>query len=124
MEGAPKSAVPWKYCRATQFFRRKCFESIGGLVAIPEGGWDAITCVQPELVGTYGTFPDLIVDHLKPRNISEGNVFRRNWQMGSDYALGSHPLFEVVKCMARTMESLCWQARQSVYWRLLVYCSA
>ncbi|MGA2224630.1 MAG: glycosyltransferase family A protein [Syntrophobacteraceae bacterium] len=92
---------------ATQFFRRKCFESIGGLVTIPEGGWDAITCVQARANGYQtATFPDLIVEHLKPRNISEGNVLRRNWQMGiRDYALGSHPVFEVVKCVARAAES-------------------
>src|SRR5208337_5216878 len=63
---------------ATQFFRRKCFESIGGLVAIPEGGWDAITCVQARANGYQtATFPDLIVEHLKPRNASEGNILRR-----------------------------------------------
>jgi poly-beta-1,6-N-acetyl-D-glucosamine synthase len=92
---------------ATQFFRRKCFESIGGLVAIPEGGWDALTCVQARACGyRTATFPDLIVDHLKPRNSSEGNIFRRNWQMGiRDYALGSHPLFEIIKCVARAVES-------------------
>ncbi len=92
---------------ATQFFRRKCFESLGGLVAIPEGGWDAITCVQARANGYHtATFPDLIVDHLKPRNASEGNVLRRNWQLGiRDYALGSHPLFEILKCVSRCVDS-------------------
>jgi glycosyltransferase involved in cell wall biosynthesis len=92
---------------ATQFFRRECFESLRGLVAIPEGGWDAITCVQARANGfRTKTFPDLIVEHLKPRNVSEGNMIRRIWQMGTrDYALGSHPFFEVVKCMARSLES-------------------
>jgi glycosyltransferase involved in cell wall biosynthesis len=91
---------------ATQFFRRKCFESIGSLVPIPEGGWDAITCVQARACGyRTETFPDLVVEHLKPRNISEGNVLQRNWQMGvRDYALGSHPVFEVVKCAGRVTE--------------------
>ena len=36
---------------AVQFFRRQCFESLGGLVAVPEGGWDAITCVQARMRG-------------------------------------------------------------------------
>jgi hypothetical protein len=36
---------------ATQFFTRKCFEVIGGLLAIPEGGWDAITCVRARMNG-------------------------------------------------------------------------
>ena len=92
---------------AVQFFRRQCFESLGGLVAIPEGGWDAITCVRARMNGfKTATFPELVVDHLKPRNIAEGNLFRRHWQFGiRDYALGSHPLFELAKCCARTVDS-------------------
>ena len=92
---------------ATQFFRRACFKAIGGLIPIPEGGWDSITCVQARACGYHtATFPDLIVEHLKPRNASEGNVLSRNWQMGQrDYALGGHPLFEVFKCGLRCTES-------------------
>jgi biofilm PGA synthesis N-glycosyltransferase PgaC len=91
---------------AVQFFRRECFESLGGLMPLPEGGWDAITCVQARMCGyRTASLPDLIVDHLKPRNAAEGNLFRRNWQMGvRDYALASHPLFEVVKCCARCLD--------------------
>ncbi len=92
---------------ATQFFRRKCFEALGGLVAVPEGGWDAITCVQARANGYHTTtFADLIVEHLKPRNASEGHVLRRIFQMGvRDYALGNHPLFEFCKCAYRCADS-------------------
>jgi glycosyltransferase involved in cell wall biosynthesis len=91
---------------ATQFFRRECFESLGGLVAIPEGGWDAITCVVARAKGFHtSTFPELIVEHLKPRNATHGNAISQNWQMGTrDYALGSHLLFEVLKCLVRSLE--------------------
>jgi poly-beta-1,6-N-acetyl-D-glucosamine synthase len=88
---------------AVQFFRRECFERIGGLIPIPEGGWDGMTCAMARMHG-YRTrlFTDLVVDHLKPRNISEGGAVRRKWQMGvRDYAAGYHPLFEVVKCASR-----------------------
>lgn len=88
---------------AVQFFRRECFERIGGLIPIPEGGWDGMTCAMARMHG-YETklFTDLVVDHLKPRNISEGGVVRRKWQMGlRDYASGYHPLFEAVKCVSR-----------------------
>jgi len=88
---------------ALQFFRRECFESLGGLVAIPEGGWDCITCAAARMNG-YKTklVTDLVVDHLKPRNVSQGRVLKRRWQMGvRDYALGYHPLFEFVKCTSR-----------------------
>jgi glycosyltransferase involved in cell wall biosynthesis len=91
---------------AVQFFRRECFEKIGGLIPIPEGGWDGMTCAMARMHG-YKTrlFTDLVVDHLKPRNISEGGVIRRKWQMGvRDYAAGYHPLFEIVKCISRLKE--------------------
>jgi hypothetical protein len=91
---------------AVQFFRRECFERIGGLIPIPEGGWDGMTCVMARMHG-YETrlFTDLVVDHLKPRNISQGGVVRRKWQMGlRDYAAGYHPLFECVKCASRLNE--------------------
>ncbi len=92
---------------ATQFFRRSCFESLGGLLPIPEGGWDAITCVRARMNGyRTRTFPEIVMEHLKPRNASFGNPFRRKWQMGiRDYVLSSHPLFETVKCAARITES-------------------
>jgi poly-beta-1,6-N-acetyl-D-glucosamine synthase len=88
---------------AVQFFRRECFERIGGLIPIPEGGWDGMTCAMARMHG-YKTrlFTDLVVDHLKPRNIYEGGFIRRKWQMGvRDYAAGYHPLFEAVKCVSR-----------------------
>lgn len=88
---------------AVQFFRRECLERIGGLIPIPEGGWDMMTCAMARMNG-YKTrlVTELVVDHLKPRNISEGGEIRRKWQLGvRDYASGYHPLFEVVKCISR-----------------------
>lgn len=88
---------------AVQFFRRECFERLGPLIPVPEGGWDGLTCAMARMYG-YQTrlFTDLVVDHLKPRNISQGGVVRRKWQMGvRDYVLGYHPLFELVKCASR-----------------------
>jgi glycosyltransferase involved in cell wall biosynthesis len=92
---------------AAQFFRRECFESLGGLVPIPEGGWDAITCCQARANGyRTQTFPDFIMEHLKPRNVGEGNKLRRKWQMGlRDYAIGNDPVFETFKCAFRFWES-------------------
>jgi len=105
--GLSKNAIPRNLLDAPgalQFFRRSCFESLGGLFAIPEGGWDALTCARARMIG-YETrlLTHLIVDHLKPRNVGEGGIFKRKWQMGiRDYALGYHPLFELAKCVDRT----------------------
>lgn len=104
--GQPRDRFPrnrYDVPGAVQFFRRECFHRIGQLIAIPEGGWDALTCARARMLG-YETrlVTALVVDHLKPRNVSEGGVIRRKWQMGvRDYALGYHPAFELVKCMAR-----------------------
>jgi glycosyltransferase involved in cell wall biosynthesis len=91
---------------AVQLFRRECFESIGGLVAIPEGGWDTITCVSARMKGfRTRTFPDLLVEHLKPRNAVFGHPLNRKWQMGvRDYVLGTGTLFEMLKCFSRIRE--------------------
>lgn len=91
---------------AVQFFRRSCFESLRDIHAIPEGGWDMLTCAESRLNGyTTRLFPDLIVSHLKPRNIAHGGILQRRWQCGvRDHALGYHPLFETVKCLRRLRE--------------------
>jgi biofilm PGA synthesis N-glycosyltransferase PgaC len=91
---------------AVQLFRRECFDRLGGLTAIPEGGWDAITCLAARMHGySVRTFRDVEVDHLKPRNASEGHLFQRISKLGErDYALGNHPLFEFCKCIYRCLE--------------------
>lgn len=108
---------------AVQFFRRECFESLGGLIAIPEGGWDAITCAAARLHG-YETrlFTDLVVDHHKPRNIAHGGQLRRRWQLGvRDYVLGYHPLFEFLKCCGK-LHHQPFLFGAAAWW--LGYCSA
>lgn len=92
---------------AAHFFRRECYRSLGSLVPIPEGGWDAITNVVSRLNGfETHTFPDLPIDHLKPRNSAQGGWVRRKWQLGvRDYALGYGSLFELIKSMARWRET-------------------
>src|ERR1035437_9046662 len=52
--GLPKDRLPRNrqdVPGAVQFFRRACFEGLGGLLAIPEGGWDALTCARARMVG-------------------------------------------------------------------------
>jgi len=108
---------------AVQFFRRTCFDSLGGLIAIPEGGWDALTCAKARMNGfETRLIPELVVDHLKPRNVSEGGIIRRKCQLGvRDYALGYHPVFEFVKCVGRITESPFMIAAVA---RLAGYCMA
>lgn len=108
---------------AVQFFRRSCFEALGGLLPIPEGGWDALTCARARMLG-YETrlLVDLVVDHLKPRNVAEGGLLRRTWQLGvRDWALHYHPVFEFCKCAGRLTEAPLLVGAAA---RMLGYCFA
>ncbi|MDQ8183739.1 glycosyltransferase family A protein [Pelagicoccus sp. SDUM812005] len=106
--GTPRDVFPrnkQEVPGAVQFFRRSCFEAIGGLIPIPEGGWDGMTAAMARMAGFETRLcTDLIVDHHKPRNISQGGSLKRKYQMGTrDYAAGYHPLFEIVKCCSRVL---------------------
>ena len=92
---------------AVQFFRRECFASLGPLYQVPEGGWDGLTCVVARMNGfETRLFPELVVKHLKPRNVAEGGVFARQWQLGErDYAVGYGPGFAAAKWLARAVDS-------------------
>jgi glycosyltransferase involved in cell wall biosynthesis len=88
---------------AVQFYRKECFEAIGGLLPIAEGGWDGVACAMARMAG-YRTrlLSELVVDHLKPRNASQGGMLKRRWQMGvRDRAVGYGPWFECIKCLGR-----------------------
>ena len=97
----------WDVPGAVQFFRRKCFEALREIHAIPEGGWDMLTCVESRMNGfETALLTGLVVDHLKPRNIAHGGLISRRWQCGvRDYVLGYHPLFEAVKCLRRIRQN-------------------
>jgi glycosyltransferase involved in cell wall biosynthesis len=124
--GRPRNRFPRNRIEvpgAVQLFRRSCFEGLGGLVAIPEGGWDSLTCTMARMNGfETRLFTDLVVDHLKPRNISQGGPLRRLWQLGErDYAIGYDPLFELFKCVGRAAEP---PYVISALARLLGFCAA
>jgi glycosyltransferase involved in cell wall biosynthesis len=91
---------------AVQLFRRTCFEAMGGLYAVPEGGWDAITNAMARAKGfKTRTFREVKVDHLKPRNSGNGNLLQRRWQYGiRDYALGHGMAFQISRCAFRALE--------------------
>jgi glycosyltransferase involved in cell wall biosynthesis len=108
---------------AVQFFRRECFDRLGGLVPIPEGGWDCLTCAMARMSGfETRLFTDLVVDHLKPRNVSQGSPLGRLWQLGvRDYALGYDPILELFKSVSRAAEP---PFPGSSFARLFGYCAA
>ena len=57
-----------------QLFRRECYEDIGGLIPIPNGGWDPVAEVTARMKGwTTQTFGDIPFYHLKPMNSAAGS---------------------------------------------------
>ncbi len=90
---------------AVQFFRRKCFEEIEGLQPIDVGGedWIAEICARAKGWNVI-TASELIVYHHKKGNDVRGGVREGIRQGKMDYLVGSHPMFEVLKCARRITE--------------------
>lgn len=90
---------------AVQFFRRECFDALGGYRALPYGGPDTYAEVMARMLGwAVRSFPDLIVFHHRPV-ASAGGVFRGRFRQGRmDFSLGYLPLFEAVRCIRRLNE--------------------
>jgi len=88
---------------ATQFFRRECFESIGGAyLPLPFGGPDTFAEVMARMKGwDVESFPDLHVLHYRPTG-SAGGILRSAFRQGKmDYSLGYGLLFELAKILRR-----------------------
>jgi len=90
---------------ATQFFRRECYEAIGGYLRLPYGGPDWVAEIMVRQRGwTVQAFPELVVQHFRP-TASAGGSLRGSWHQGRmDHSLGSLPLFETLKCLRRLPE--------------------
>jgi GT2 family glycosyltransferase len=88
-----------------QLFRRECYEAIGGHVPLPYGGEDWVCEILARKNGWAVTaFPGLVAYHQEPSEARRG-ALRDAIRAGKmDYAVGSHPLFEVVKCIRRVSE--------------------
>lgn len=87
---------------ACQLFRRECFEAIGGFPSIRSGGIDLIACLSAQAKGwETRRFDERVCLHH--RNVGSGEhtgAFRRLLSRGrKDYLLGSHPTFEIFRCV-------------------------
>lgn len=91
---------------AVQFFRRHCFEAIGGYVPMKYGGADWVAELRVRQAGwEVGSYPDLPVHHYRPTNGAEGDLRRSRWREGKmDHSVGTIPLFEIVKCLRRVQQ--------------------
>jgi poly-beta-1,6-N-acetyl-D-glucosamine synthase len=87
---------------AIQLFRAQCLGELGGYVALPYGGPDWHAEVRSRMNGwQVQSFADLPVRHYRPTGGAEGGL-RSSYRMGlMDFALGSHPIFELAKLTRR-----------------------
>jgi glycosyltransferase involved in cell wall biosynthesis len=96
--GSSSTSVPG----CIQVFRRDCYEEIGGLLPIEYGGEDWYAEIMARKCGwRVKSFPDLLVRHLRETGTAR-NVLRYCYHQGfTDFSLGSHPLFELLKVARR-----------------------
>lgn len=90
----------------TKFYRRECFEQIGGYVR--EVMWDAIDCHKARSLGWIAVswdHPDLNFEHLRPMGSSQSSIWsgRRRHGFGQ-YFMGSDFLYYCVTCAYRMTE--------------------
>jgi glycosyltransferase involved in cell wall biosynthesis len=85
------------------FFRRECFDQVGGYVPIDAGGEDTIAEVTAMMHGwKVRAFGELTALHLRPEGVGNSNVFVRGMKWGRRfYLLGYHPLFYFFHCVRR-----------------------
>lgn len=90
----------------TKFYRRTCFEAIGGLVH--EVMWDAIDCHKARSLGWTAISwdePDLRFEHLRPMGSSQLSIYEGRRRHGrGQYFMGSDPLYYVATCVFRMAE--------------------
>lgn len=90
----------------TQFFRRQCYEEIGGYLPLRFGGLDTVAETMARMHGwEVETFPDLEVFHYRCTGTAGGGTVRAKFKAGViAYSVGYHPLFEVARCVFRLFD--------------------
>jgi biofilm PGA synthesis N-glycosyltransferase PgaC len=90
-----------------QFFRRKCFEDIGGYVPRRIGGIDLVAVITARMKGWQTrTFLEKPYDHHRTMGTATQNRLLVSFKGGrGDYLLGSHPLWHICRCMYQATRS-------------------
>jgi poly-beta-1,6-N-acetyl-D-glucosamine synthase len=87
-----------------QLFHRDCFEAIGGYMALPYGGIDAVAEISARMHGwEVRSFPEFRVYHYRATGTANRSIWNALFRAGiRDYTIGYHPLFQ----FARMLQSL------------------
>src|SRR5580704_14498518 len=85
---------------AAQLMRRECYDAIGGYAVLEFGGEDWHAQISARMQGwTVAAFPDQKILHHRPTGAGD-RLTRHAFRQGRmDYAFGSDPSFEFLKCV-------------------------
>jgi len=91
---------------AVQFFRKNCFEDIGDLVPLENGGEDIITEVTARMKGwEVESFDYLKVENLRLSGLGRWGIIETKFREGMlAHSIGYHPIFQIVKSLYRLKE--------------------
>lgn len=89
---------------ACQLFRRQCFEDIGGYAPIRGGGIDWVAVTTARMRGwKTRTFTGKSCTHHRQIGTGKSTALLSRFRFGKqDYYLGSHPVWEVFRCIYQT----------------------
>src|SRR6516164_4774334 len=84
---------------ACQVFRRECFEDIGGYTPSKAGGIDHVAVLTARMKGwKTRTFLEKVCHHHRKMGTAQSGALMIRFKDGAlDYALGSHPLWELFR---------------------------
>jgi glycosyltransferase involved in cell wall biosynthesis len=87
-----------------QLFRRECFEEIGGYIPRKIGGIDLIAVIAARMKGWQTrTFLEKTYTHHRQMSTATQSPMLVPFRGGrADYLLGSHPLWEFLRCIYQT----------------------
>jgi biofilm PGA synthesis N-glycosyltransferase PgaC len=89
-----------------QFFRRSCWELIGGYPPLKMGGEDSTVEIMARMHGwQVRRFADIPLYHHRTMGTAMWSIWGRRFYQGKHfYLLGHHPLFFLLKCIYRVRE--------------------
>lgn len=86
---------------ACQLFRRKCFEQIGGYIALPTGGLDLLAELRCRYHGwKTQAFTEHVLTHMRPAGTATRSILGSRFNYGyRDYYFGSDPLWQAMRIL-------------------------
>lgn len=90
---------------AFKFYRKKCFEDIGGL--IPRAGWDGVDIVKARMKGwKTGEIDSLKLFHLRPTGTSKGEGLKKAYEKYGDisYYMGGYFWYFALRVIIRSLK--------------------